>query len=125
MSETVKIPNVDLIRDMLKWILDADIMGYHIALSGDADCLQVFIYGDSSSGPCLNVYDLQRIQEALVGPGPFLASIVFISAGERPKDLWTYIKVAVKTVNLKDDVCTVENRGGGRLDEDNNRYNHG
>lgn len=110
MNETVKIPNMDLIRDLLSEELLADIMRYRVVPSGNADQLNVDIFGQTSSGPFLNVIDLQKIQDVLVGPGPDGAGKVLISAGERPDDGWTYLEITVNTVDLKDEVCTINEK---------------
>lgn len=110
MSETVKIPNVDLIRDRLSEELLADIMRYRVAPSGNADQLDVCIFGQTSSGPSLSLINLQKVQDILVGPGPDGAGKVLISAGERPDDGWTYLEITVNTVDLKDEVCTINEK---------------
>lgn len=110
MNETVKIPNVDLIRDLLSEELSAEFMRYRVVPSRNADRLDVDIFGATSSGPFLDVIDLQKIQRVLVGPGPDGAGKVLISAGERPDDGWTYLEISVNTVDLKDEVCTINEK---------------
>lgn len=110
MNDTVKIPNVDLIRDLLSEELLAEFMRYRVVPSRNAARLDVDIFGETSSGPFLDVIDLQKIQRVLVGPGPDGAGKVLISAGERPDDGWTYLEISVNTVDLKDEVCTINEK---------------
>lgn len=102
-KKTMYRPDVDAIRQLLQ---DAVKENSSIRFwpHGDVVCLTVDIYGTTNQGPVLDVADLKRIQDALVGSVPSADSDVFVSAGERPDDGWSYLRIQVHTAHLKSEL---------------------
>lgn len=106
MSEHTKQLDLERIQGIIvERLCRHDDKRFHITANESPDALMVDIHGKTSRGPALDLGDLKDIQNILIGGDtPEDDWNLNITAGERPADGWSYIRVWVDKAYLKSDI---------------------